>query len=197
MSPTKTLMFFTSLILINGCMTLHDKHISRVELKDKCDFGQDALFHNSPYYLSDEKKDAPMASLARLFGNHDKSVALVRLLKDGNRLLARFYDAANTEITYDKPFQGKKYESDGKRFIINEWSSCKPGEAAFGCVWSHIELSCTQDDNLAVKEIEGGVGIIALVIPIIGSASFLALYQRAPGTKNDGASQSNILEDAP
>jgi hypothetical protein len=182
---TKMLMFFAFLILISGCMISHDKHISRVELKDECDFGQDALFHNSPYYLSDEKKDAPMASLAGLFGNHDKSVALVRLVKDGNRLWARFYDAANTEIIYDRLFLGKEYNSDGKRFIIDKWSSCNSRDSiAIGCTWSHIELSCTRDDNLAVKEVDGGGGVLILVIPMIGSSSYLALYQRIPGTKN-------------
>jgi hypothetical protein len=184
MSPAKMLMPFTFLVLTSGCMMSHDQYISRVELKDECDFGQDALFHNAPYYFS---KNTSPSSLAELFQNYHKSVALVRLVKDGNRLRARFYDAANTEITYGSGFKGKEYEyeSDGKRFIIGKGSSCGHGEAGAGCGWSRIELSCTQDGNLAVKETGSGVMLIGLVVPLVMSGSSLALYQRVPGTSND------------
>lgn len=170
-------------------MTLHDQKISGIKLKKECNFEQSPLFSNSPHYLSDGKEHAPIAGLSRLFGNYDKTIKLVRVTRDGNRLLARFYDAVGKEVINGKPPPEREYGADRERFIINKWSSCKPGEAAVGCTWSHIELSCTQDNDLAVKEINGGAGMIALVVPIVTSSSFLGLYKRAPDIRSDYAPQ--------
>lgn len=183
MSLTQNILFPAFLFLISGCMTIHDKKISEIKQEKDCDFAQGALFYNSPYYLSDGKEHSPIASLSRLFGNYDKSIERVRVTRVGSHLSASFYDAVGEEVINKKLPLEKEYKSDGNRFIVNEWSSCKPGEAGVGCVWSHIELSCTQDNHLAVKEINGGAGVLALVVPIVTSSSFLGLYKRAADTR--------------
>jgi len=197
MSLTDKIVLPAFLFLTSGCMTLHDKTISEIRLKKECNFEQGALFYNSPYYLSDGKEHAPIARLSRLFDNYDKSIEQVRVTRDGSHLLASYYDAVGKEVINSKLPPEIDYKSDGKRFIINDWSSCKPGEAGVGCTWSHIELSCTQDNTLAVKEINGGVAMIALVVPIVTSSSFLGLYRRAPGTRSDHAPQPIAPGDAP
>lgn len=197
MSLTQMFMLSISLVLTSGCMTLHDQKIAGIKLKDECNFEQGALFYNSPYYLSDGKTNAPIGNLSRLFGVYDKSIDLVRITKDGNYLSAKFYNIANKEIINRRPSPGKEYESDGKRFVINKWSSCKPGEAAVGCTWSHVELSCTEENDLAVKEVNGGAGMIALVVPIVTSSSFLGLYKHMPDITSNDASQPIAPGDTP
>jgi len=197
MSLTQKIVLPAFLFLISGCMTLHDKKISEIESEKDCNFAQGALFYNSPYYLSDGKEHAPIARLSRLFGNYDNSIEQVRVTKEGSHLLASFYDAFGEEVINSKLLPERKYKSDSKRFIINEWSSCKPGEAGVGCSWSHIELSCTQDNNLAVKEINRGAGMIALVVPIVTSSSFMGLYKRAADKENRYTPQPIASRDAP
>ncbi len=197
MKQIKMHMLLAYLVLTSGCMTLHDPKISEIHLKDACNLELGALFYNSPYYLSDGEEHAPIGRLSRLFGLYDKSVALVRITKDGNYLVTQFYDTDNKEIVNSRSAQGKQYDSDGKRIIINKWSSCKPGEAGVGCTWSHIELSCTQENNLAVKEINGGAGLIALIVPIVTSSSFLGLYKRVPNITNDSSSQPITPRNTP
>lgn len=180
MKPEKIYVLLVPLILVSGCMTSHDQNISSVNIKNECNFSEDAVFQNTPYYLSRGEESSPIGGLGRLFGVYDKSVVHVKIKKAGNYLLAQFYDAADKEIISSRSTGGKEYQTDGGRLIINKWSSCKPGEAGIGCTWSHIELSCTQENDLAVKEVNGGAGVIALVIPIGTSSSYLGLYKRMP-----------------
>ncbi len=197
MSLTKKVVFPAFIVLISGCISFHDKKISDTEPEMECGFLKGALFYNSPYYISGEKEHAPIASISRLFGNYDKSIVQVRVTRNGNHLVAIYYDAVGKEVINNKLIPEIEYKSDGKRFIVNEWSSCKTGEAGVGCVWSHIELSCTQDNSLAVKEINGGAAVIALVVPIVTSSSFLGLFKRAQDTKSDYGPQPIIPGDAP
>ncbi|RQH04624.1 hypothetical protein [Paraburkholderia dinghuensis] len=180
MQPGKMYKFLVPLVLVSGCMTAHDQKISSISNKSECGFDKGAVFQNTPYYVSKGEEHAPIGGLSRLFGVYDKSIEQVKIQKNGNYLLVRFYDVADKEIIGSKPIGGKGYQSEGGRLIINKWSSCKPGEAGVGCVWSHIELSCTQENDLAVKEIGRGAGMLALVIPIGTSSSYLGLYKRMP-----------------
>jgi hypothetical protein len=183
MEQGKMYKLLVPLVLVSGCMTFHDQKISSVNLKSECGLDKGAMFQNTPYYLSNGKENAPIGGLSWLFGIYDKSIAQVKVQKAGNYLLAQFYDTADKEVISSRSTGGKEYQSDGERLIINKWSSCKPGEAGVGCTWSHIELSCTQENGLAVKEINGGAGMIALVIPMGTSSSYLGLYKRMPDKK--------------
>lgn len=183
-------------LLIGGCMTFHDANISTINPDKDCGFAQGAVFQNAPYYLSKDKENAPIAGVSRLFGNYNKAIAQVKVTSEGNQLLALFYDADGNEVASGVSDNSPKkidYKSEGGRFVIQEWSSCKPGEAAAGCVWSHIELSCTQKANLAVQEVTHGAGLIALLVPIVTSSSYLALYKRLPEVGSD----ANALSAAP
>jgi len=178
MSITKNIALLASLALVAGCTTHHDKHLSDTTLTSACDFETGALFENAPHYLSEGKTNAPIGKLSRLFGNYDKSIDKVRITQEGNHLKPVFYDTDNNEIPWENESKNKEYSVDRKRFVINKWSSCKPGEAGVGCTWSHIELSCSQDNKLIIKEANGGAAMIALVIPLGSNSSYLGVYKR-------------------
>lgn len=179
MSLTKIILLMAALALASGCMTQHDKRIADIEPGKTCSL-DGASFNNTPYYLSETKSDAPIGKLSRLLGSYDKAIARVDITRHDSGLSARFYDADGNEIRRDATTPSTPYAFDGKRFIINKWSSCKPGEAGVGCTWSQVELSCTRDNDLVVKEVNGGAGLIALVIPLGTRSSYLGLYQRVP-----------------
>lgn len=192
MSPVKRLILLTAVVLTSACTTQHDKRIAAIEPGMTCSL-EDAVFDNTPYYLSETKSDAPIGKLSRLFGSYDKAITRVHIARHDSDLSARFYDADGKEIRQDNASQSRPYAFDGKRFIINKGSSCKPGEAGVGCTWSQVELSCTRDNDLVVKEVNGGAALIALVIPLGARSSYLGLYKRVP----DGSARPTIAVDAP
>ena len=165
----------------SACMTYHDAEISASNQGKQCNFQMGALFDNHPDYLSRDKENTPIARISRLFGNYNEDIVAVSMTEiDGRSLMVRFYGDEKKEIGAVELIKGEKYESDGTRITLNNWSSCKPGEAGAGCTWSHVELSCTQENELAVKEVRHGAGMIALVVPIVTSGSYLAVFKRLP-----------------
>ena len=174
------------LALISGCMTSHDLKISEVKLAEGCGFEQGAVFSNTPYYISPDKESAPIGGVSRLFDSYNRAIALVKITKSGGLLYARFYDQNHQEISTTNSSIGKEFDDDGQSLIINRWYSCRPGEAGTGCTWSRVELACTQDQDLSVKEVMRGAGGLVLIIPIFASMSYLGLYKRIqlPPTDN-------------
>lgn len=170
-------MLLATLALMSGCMISNDPKISSVNIKDECGLNDGAIFQDAPYYISSEVKDEPISRLSNFFGSYEKTVDHVKIKKSGTTLSAQFYDATDKEVIGSRQNKERTFKPAGMRLIMDEWSSCKPGEAGVGCMWSHLELFCTQDNDLAIKKVRGGAGMIILVIPFWGSSSYIGLYK--------------------
>ncbi len=72
----------------------------------------------------------------------------------------------------------KSYSAEGEQLVINRWSSCKPGEAGAGCIWSRVELSCTVENDPVVKQVDGGAVLLALIIPMGQRRTQFGVYRR-------------------
>ncbi|KRG65565.1 hypothetical protein ABB26_03165 [Stenotrophomonas humi] len=70
------------------------------------------------------------------------------------------------------------YEAKGPALIIDNPSSCRFAETGVECRSWQVELSCTQHNDLALKRVDSGTGMIGLIIPINARPSTLGIYRR-------------------
>jgi len=172
------LTLLAALALGSGCSSVRDARIAEIKPGPRCDFTEGATFDNRPSYLSAGQENAPIGALSRLFGVYDKGIHQVTLRQQTSRLVARFHAADGARIEAEDSASSRSYSAEGDQLVINRWSSCKPGEAGAGCVWSRVELSCTVDNDLVVKQVGGGAVLLALIIPMGQRSTQFGVYRR-------------------
>ncbi|MFE3971644.1 hypothetical protein [Stenotrophomonas sp. YIM B13575] len=172
------LTLLAALALGSGCSSVRDARIAEIKPGPRCDFTEGATFDNRPSYLSAGQENAPIGALSRLFGVYDKGIHQVTLRQQASRLVARFHAADGARIEAEDSASSRSYSAEGDQLVINRWSSCKPGEAGAGCVWSRVELSCTVDNDLVVKQVGGGAVLLALIIPMGQRNTQFGVYRR-------------------
>lgn len=172
------LTLLAALALGSGCSSVRDARIAEIKPGPRCDFTKGATFDNRPSYLSAGQENAPIGALSRLFGLYDKDIHQVTIRQEASRLVARFHAADRARIEAADSASSRSYSAEGEQLVINRWSSCKPGEAGAGCVWSRVELSCTVDNDLVVKQVGGGAVLLALIIPMGQRSTQFGVYRR-------------------
>lgn len=163
----------TLLYLLIGCSTVHDPKLAKIP-EFSCNLQSGVSFHNTP---SDIQENHLPQSLSEYLGHYNKAISRVDLVRNNNGLVAKFYDQDNNVIQ-SKKGSLIKYESSGKRIIINKWRSCKPGEAGVGCTWGRVELSCTKSQDMIVRRITKGAGLLVLIVPFGGGNEHISIYRR-------------------
>ncbi|MGG6344940.1 hypothetical protein ACQ5SA_17015 [Stenotrophomonas indicatrix] len=172
------LTLLAALALGSGCSSVRDARIAEIKPGPRCDFTKGATFDNRPSYLSAGQENAPIGALSRLFGVYDKGIHQVTIRQEASRLVARFHATDGTGIEAAGSATSRNYSTEREQPVINRWSSCKPGEAGAGCVWSRVELSCTVDNDLVVKQVGGGAVLLALIIPMGQRSTQFGVYRR-------------------
>jgi len=172
------LTLLAGLALGSGCSSVRDTRLAEIRPGPRCDFTEGATFDNRPSYLSAGQENAPIGALSRLFGVYNKDIHQVTIRQEASRLVARFHAADGTGIEAAGSAASKSYSAEGEQLVINRWSSCKPGEAGAGCVWSRVELSCTVENDLVVKQVDGGAVLLALIIPMGQRRTQFGVYRR-------------------
>lgn len=172
------LTLLAALALGSGCSSVRDARIAEIKPGPRCDFTKGATFDNRPSYLSAGQENAPIGALSRLFGLYDKDIHQVTIRQEASRLVARFHAADGARIEAADSASSRSYSTEREQLVINRWSSCKPGEAGAGCVWSRVELSCTVDNDLVVKQVGGGAVLLALIIPMGQRSTQFGVYRR-------------------
>ncbi|MNN39395.1 hypothetical protein D3C81_1534290 [compost metagenome] len=166
-----------ALLLLSGCMRYHDERIREVQ-PHQCAFDQGALFQNQAYYTSAGGQTFPFQKLSALFGNYDKRIALLKLRTENGQLHAAFLTEDQQPLVGEKATIELSYKAKGPALIIDNPSSCRFAETGVECSSWHVELSCTQHDDLALKRVDSGTGMIGLIIPINSRSSTLGIYRR-------------------